>query len=243
MKLPRSILAVVLGAGASARLAAQAPAQPSAVHLPAPMLQTATFDVSAAFQHHWRAALEPLVFGRFAIGLSGEYTTEPEQPIYGILYPYPQCPINMFCANPASDPGTSYRAWSFNLSARWYPAVLSMGGARQSLGLYVGEFIGYHERTISQPIYYGCPNCYYPPPIDSTSQTFPRPPIDPGRYTQVVHGFEPGVELGVRILPMQHVVIDVGGRFRLATIRNDFYSGVQPGDVDSRLVVAVGLGR
>lgn len=202
----------------------------------APVLQTATFDVAAAFQQHYRAEIEPLVFGRFAIGVSGEYTTEPDdnQIIY---YPVGQpCPINMLCGTGTAGDNSGYRAWSFNLHARWYPALLSFGGRRQSASVYFGEFIGYHERRTSQTIYYGCPMCAIP-----QDTTIYYPPGGPSAFTQTVHGWEPGVEVGVRLLPMRHVVMDVGGRFRLATI-SDYQSRTQPGSLDSRLVVAVGVG-
>lgn len=235
-----ALLALPLASALAAQTPAPSPASPA--RLPAPVLQTATFDVAAAFQQHYRAMIEPLVFGRFAIGLSGEYTTEPEGEVYAILYP--SCPVNMLCGGSTASDGSEYRAWSFNLHARWYPAALSFGGERQAAALYVGEFIGYHERRTSQPIYYGCPNCYYPPP-QPPDTTIYNPPIPPpggnSVYTQVLRGWEPGVEFGVRLLPMRHVVMDIGGRFRLATIE-DYRSGTRPGGVDSRLVVAVGVG-
>jgi hypothetical protein len=236
----RSIRLALLALPAAAALSAQT--RPAA-HTPMPVLQTVTFDVAAAFQQHYRAAIEPLVFGRFAIGISGEYTTETNAPGY-IAYPLDFCPVNMLCATGGSSDGADYRAWSFNLHARWYPALLSLGGPRQSASVYLGEFIGYHERRMNQVIYYGCPNCYYPPqPQDTTvipPNPYPYPYPGPSNLEQVLHGWEPGVELGVRLLPMRHVVMDIGGRFRLATIA-DYQSGTMPGGVDSRLVVAVGL--
>ena len=209
--------------------------------LHAPVLQTATFDVAAAFQQHYRAMIEPLVFGRFAIGISGEYTTEQDdQTQYPVAYG--ACPINRLCAIGSSNNENDYRAWNFNLHARWYPAALSLGGRRQSASVYLGEFIGYHERRTSQPVYYGCPNCYYPPPMDTTQiPPNPYPYPGPSGFVQTLHGWEPGVEFGVRLLPMRHVVMDIGGRFRLATIQ-DFQSPTRPGGVDSRLVVALGIG-
>ena len=157
---------------AASTLVAQPSPAPARVAL-AP-LQTATFDVAAAFNQHYRATIEPLVFGRFAIGISGEYTTEPDAPGY-INYPaYDSCPINRLCASTVSGDDSDYRAWSFNLHARWYPAALSLGAQRQSVSFYLGEFIGYHERRVSQIVYYGCPLCAYPPQ-DSTYY----PPLPP----------------------------------------------------------------
>lgn len=241
----RSFRLALLALPAAAALSAQV--SPAAAPAPMPVLQTATFDVAAAFQQHYRAMIEPLVFGRFAIGISGEYTTEPDQSGF-INYPIAYgCPVNMLCANGAAGDGTDYRAWSFNLHARWYPAALSLGGPRQSASVYVGEFIGYHERQTSQTIYYGCPTCNYRPPQPQDTTLYPPLPPNPYPYpgpsnlTQVLHGWEPGLEFGVRLLPMRHLVMDVGGRFRLATIQ-DFQSSTRPGGVDSRLVVAIGVG-
>jgi len=241
----RAIVLALLAAPLAGAIAAQTPSPAAApasnpARQYAPVIQTATFDVAAAFQQHYRAMIEPLVFGRFAIGLSGEYTTQTDGSPY-VIYAAPACPINMLCATGAANDGSEYRAWSFNLHGRWYPAALSLGGARQSLAMYIGEFIGYHERR-SSTTYYGCPNCYYPPPVDTTvipPNPYPYPPIS--QFEQVLHGWEPGVEFGVRLLPMRHLVMDIGGRFKLATIE-DFRSGTRAGGVDSRLVVAVGVG-
>ncbi len=230
-----------LSAFAAGTLAAQGSAR-----APASILQTATIDVASAFQQHYRAMIEPLVFGRFAIGLSGEYTTEPDGPRNDyILYPVAGCSIETLCTGDrAPFDGSRYRAWSFNLHGRWYPSALSFKGQRQSAALYVGEFIGFHERRTTQPVYYGCPSCYTgPPPPDSAGVGLQ--PVPPGSYynpyTQVLRGWEPGAEFGVRVLPLRHVVMDVGGRFRLARL-DDYQSGTRPGGVDGRLVVTIGVG-
>lgn len=231
---------------------------------PAPVQQTATLDVASAFEQRYRAMIEPLVFGRFAIGVSGEYTTEPDGNPNYVVYPEYGCPVNVLCARPSpagvSVPccgydylygnGEKYRAWSFDLRARWYPEMLSIRGARQSASVFVGEFIGYHQRRSSQVVYYGCPYCLdTPPPLDTISfrqdtTTLPRP----GQYyggssffTQKVKGWEPGIEFGVRVWPTSHVVLDVGGQFRLVRLE-DYQSALRPGDVDKRLIVAIGVG-
>lgn len=231
---------------------------------PAPVQQSATIDIASAFEQRYRAMIEPLVFGRFSLGISGEYTTEPDGSSNYILYPQYGCAPNEFCAQftptGLSAPccgydygygtGEKYRAWSFSLHARWYPELLSIRGARQSASFFVGEFIGYHERRSSQVVYYGCSYCQeLPPPRDSggvrpDSAIFP--PDDPfyggqSFFTQKIKGWEPGVEFGVRVWPTSRVVMDIGGQFRLVRLE-DYQSGRRPGDVDKRLIVTVGVG-
>ncbi len=241
MRHLRPTLAAVLAAAAAVPLAAQAP-RPATTR--SPMLQSATFDVVAAFDERWRMQLEPLVFGRFSIGLSGSYTTQHD----GFGYPYPlpaqdPCPVNVLCTTGGYGNGPPYRAWSVDLSARWYPAALSLGGRRQAVAVYLGEFVGYHRRQYDGPVYYGsCPVCASPQPADTlTNPPPPGSPLPYGGLTRTITGLEPGLEAGLRVLPARHVVIDVGGRFRLATLE-DPMQRLRPGDMDSRLVVAVGVG-
>ena len=217
-----------------------------------PILQTVTFDVAAAFQQRYRVSTEALVFGRFSVGLSGEYTTQSnDQSVY---YPPPvaACPIQQLCASDGfSEDGPKYRAWSFNLHGRWYPRQLSFDGERQSASIYIGEFIGYHERHVTQTLYYGyvCPACGIPPRSDSavyfppdSGRFYPPYPYPGGTsFTQILHGWEPGAEFGVRVLPARHVVIDVGGTLRIETLM-DPQSGTRPGGLVKQLMVAVGVG-
>jgi len=58
---------------------------------------------------------------------------------------------------------------------------------------------------------------------------------------QRLDGWEPGIEVGARIAPLPHVFIDVGGWWKLVRIE-DPMQRKQPGDVESKLVVAVGIG-
>lgn len=215
----------------------------------ASVLQTVTFDIAGAFQERYRATTEALVFGRFSIGLSGEYTTHAEN--QDVYYPSPVmgCPIEMLCASDVGLPnGPRYRAWSFNVHGRWYPRVLSFDGVRQSASIYVGEFVGYHERRATT-FAYGCPYCEVQPADSVTlapDSTVVYPPVPypyPGgiSFTQKLHGWEPGAEFGIRIKPARHVVIDMGGTFRLETLQ-DPQSAVRPGGVIKQLTVAVGVG-
>jgi len=154
-----------------------------------------------------------------------------------------------------------YRAWSFELSARYYPAFLSFGNARQRVSVYLGEFVGWHQRRIEfTPYYYGgcgpydrCVAPAYParadstmPPPDTVIVPPVYPPYSPYPYpgTRVVSrldGWEPGVEVGMRVSALAHVFIDVGGWFKLVRIE-DPLQRTRLGDVESKLVVAVGIG-
>ncbi|MDP3774786.1 MAG: hypothetical protein Q8Q85_11030 [Gemmatimonadales bacterium] len=119
--------------------------------------------------------------------------------------------------------------------------------------VYVGEFIGYHRRRVEQTIvyYYGCPYCESPPPLPPDSLLTPPPdsgyyppiyiPPSVSRFTRNLRGWEPGVEIGVRLIPASPVFIDVGGWFKFVTV-DDPMQRIRPGDVDSRFVVAVGIG-
>lgn len=250
-------------------LAAQTPARRGPTT--APVLQSLAVDVAALVDERYRVLTEPLTFGRLAIGLSGSYTTTPTSDLGG-YYPYPvlergggtvtsggqafPCYDQFSCAF-MDQP--EYRAWSFELSARHYPAFLSFSNARQSVSVYLGEFIGWHQRRIEfTPYYYSgcgyytfCLGPTYPPgadtmPSDTVILPPPYPPLPPFPYpgprvNQRLDGWEPGIEVGARISPLPHVFIDVGGWWKLVRIE-DPMQRKQPGDVESKLVVAVGIG-
>jgi hypothetical protein len=226
--------------------------------------QTLAFDVAALVDERIRVALEPLVFGRFTVGLAGGYTRTANPPEYVNIYPVyrggvdcndirnlcdasPLPPICIDFCGQYPGPEPKYRAWSLDLSVRYYPASLTLSGPRQRAMVYVGEFVGYHRRRVEQSYtYYGCPYCEYPPPADTMamppdSSTFAPPPVYFNRVVQNLHGWEPGVEIGIRLIPAGPVFIDVGGWFKLVTVE-DPMQRLRPGDLDSRLVVAVGIG-
>lgn len=265
MHAVRLTLAAMLLAGT---LAAQTPARrgPTA----APVMQSLAVDVAALVDERYRVLTEPLTFGRLSIGLSGSYTTTPTQDLgyYGGPVPlrggvaettggqaFP-CYDQFSCAF-MDQP--RYRAWSFELSARHYPAFLSFSNTHQRVSVYLGEFIGWHQRRIEfTPYYWGCGPydlCVaptYPAGVDSIMPPDtvilppPYPPYPPYPYpgprvNQRLDGWEPGIEVGARISPLPHVFIDVGGWFKLVRIE-DPMQRKQPGDVESKLVVAVGIG-
>lgn len=255
-------------------LAAQTPARPSPSNPQAVVAprQSVSLDVAALVDDRARVGLEPLVFGRWTIGLGASFTrTAPEEafsyPVplrrFGqrdvvaetggpttVIIQRPPCIEGDQCfLPPITDERPKYRAWSLDLSARYYPAAFSFSNPRQRLMLYVGEFIGYHKRRVEQTIV--CYYCVEPVgpllPHDSGFATPPDtgyfpPPIFPvNRFVQTLHGWEPGAEIGARLIPASPVFIDVGAWFKFVTV-NDPMQRIRPGDVDSRLVVAVGIG-
>ncbi len=252
--LPLTLLPLLVAAS----LAAQTPppsrgdSQPPAVLAPR---RSAFFDLAAQFgddQQHF--GIEPLVFGRVTVGLDIEHSRNTSGPLLppigytvtpggatspGTMCAWPGCPAPL--------PGSSYTAWSFDLGVRWYPAALSMSNADRRMMVYVGEFIGYQWRSLSDA-YYG--------PVPMTQFVYCPAPVQPGIvppascppvYPPVVHesrsltGWEPGVELGVRLRPLEPLFIDVGGWFKLVTV-DDPTRSVRPGQVDARLVAAIGVG-
>ena len=230
---------------------------------PLPVLQTISVDLGAAMQERWRLAVEPLVFGRFTLGLAGSFTTTPDgegwrsSPIvyYETFAPTPPCNIvdPYYCQPfPAGKP--SYRAWSITAHARWYPAALSFDRERQRLGVYIGEFLGYQQRRITgtqliYPPYYGPGDSLFAPAGGGAlpypypdPYPYPYPYPTPGpRWIERLHGWEPGAEVGARLMMGKRVIVDVGGSLRMVAI-DDPYSRLRPGAADTRFVLAVGIG-
>lgn len=241
MSFVRVSLLTVLTATALAAQSAPLPARRE----PSSLLQTFTFDISAALDERWRLAVEPLVFGRFTLGLSGSRTTQVDRPTPQIYYATPITrPVDLSFAPccpvcdcfPSPDGEQGYRASSLSLNARWYPAALARDGERQRFAVYVGEFMSYEQRRISWPQW------IYPPwPQDSLGIYTPgRPALGPSSV-QRLRGWEPGAEVGARVMMGQRVLIDVGGMVRVATL-DDPLSRRRPGDTDARLVIAIGIG-
>lgn len=234
----------LLTAVSAPALAAQS-GSPPARRDASPLLQTLTFDVSAALDERWRLTVEPLVFGRFTLGLSGSRTTQVDRPTPPVYYAMPIarradlsiapcCPV---CdCYPSPDGEQSYRASSLSLHARWYPAALARDGERQRFAVYVGEFLSYEQRRISWPQW------IYPPwPQDSLGIYTPGRPTPGTSFVQRLHGWEPGAEVGARLMMGRRVLIDVGGIVRVATL-DDPLSRRRPGETDARLVMAIGIG-
>ena len=232
-------------------LAAQTPA-PAAPRAPLPALRSLSLDLAAATQHRARVALEPLVFGRWSVGVTGMFTDRIEASGYyggpvplaeaGVIPnrdPSAPCPPN--CYYYATDP--DYKAWSVDLAARYYPAFLTVNTPTARLMAYIGEFVGVQGRRYTEPIYFRyrqpgplSPDTLIPPP-----DSFPYPQPQPYTVSRALQDWEPGVELGVRLMPARSIVVDVGGWFKLVRL-DDPLSRFRPGDLDARLVVAAGIG-
>lgn len=237
----RALRLAVLPLLVATSLAAQTPpsradSAPAAVVVPR---RTASFDVAALVDGEQRFGLEPLVFGRWTVGLVGAHRgTRASQtlvPPMGVIPAIIPC-VSPGCGSyPSGTSGTS--DWSLALAVRYYPAILSVSGPGHRLMLYVGEFIGYHQRTITGS-YYAVPLGQVPA-IGATGSNpvMPWPSTDRQRLT----GWEPGAELGVRVSPLGPLFLDVGGWFKLVTI-DDPTARLRPGQVDARLVASVGIG-
>jgi hypothetical protein len=236
----RALRLAVLPLLVATSLLAQAPATrsdsaPAAAVAPR---RSAFFDVAALVDNEQRFGLEPLVFGRWTIGLVGAHRGTRESQTF--VPPTGVSPMIIPCVSPGcgSYPVSSGTSdWSLDLAVRYYPAILSISGPGHRLMFYVGEFIGYHQRTIT--------GSYYAVPLGQVpaAGTTGSNPVMPWPITdrQRVNGWEPGAELGVRVSPLGPLFLDVGGWFKLVTI-DDPTQSLRPGQVDARLVVAAGIG-
>ena len=214
---------------------------------PLPLRQTLSFDLSAALDGRWRLIVEPLVIGRFTLGLSGSHTSEVDRPSQPVIYEtlaarpsersFDPC-LPAYCPSypfPSAEP--TYRASSLAFHARWYPPALSRNGDRQAFAVYVGEFLSYEKRRISWPQWISSPY----DPTDSLIIVIPRPPTPGPEWVQRLRGWEPGAEIGARVMMGRHVLLDVGGTVRVATLE-DPLARRRPGRTDARFVVALGIG-
>ena len=249
----RSIRFTILPLLIATSLAAQAPAPNSTPSTPVAVVmpqRTAFLDIAALVNNHQRFGIEPLIFGRWTIGLIGtHYSTGAPIQVQNYAYPLAGgpavpttlCPIEG-CPTPYPGSASSYNAWSLDLAVRFYPTALSFNDPRRRLMVYIGEFVGYQWRTLSQVSY------LYPPlglPVGASGTVIPcaypgcAPIADNQR--QRLTGWEPGAEVGVRVKPLDPLFVDVGGWFKLVTV-DDPTQRIRPGQLDARLVVAVGIG-
>jgi hypothetical protein len=169
----------------------------------------------------------------------------------------------MLCVGPSYyGDAPRYRAWTAALTARFYPASFSFRNGASRMMVYAGAHAGYRWSTWDETVVYYCTNfCLAddyatagsaparpprPSPADSVVVMppigYPYQPIMPGpnpiRHSR--GGFEPGLDVGVRLLPLGPLFVEVGGRFTLVTA-DDPMRRTRPGDVESRLVLAAGL--
>jgi hypothetical protein len=247
----RSLRLALLPLLVATSLAAQTPAPSTAPPAPVAAVapaRTAFFDLAALVGNRQRFGLEPLVFGRWTVGLIGSHYSTGS-PTYYQSYATPNVPGSTVdpvictmdgCPPTANGGATSgYVAWSLDFAVRYYPAALSLNDPRRRLMVYIGEFVGYQWRTLTQVL--------YPPvavPLAGSTPVAPCPyPGCSGQFIQKQNftGWEPGAEVGVRLKPLDPLFIDVGGWFKLVTV-DDPTQRLRPGQLDARLVAAVGIG-
>ncbi len=237
-------------------LAAQTPGRATANGQPLAAVtprRSAFFDVAAqAIDNRQRFGIESLVFGRFTLGLAASHSRSTQGPTtspIGVALPRTTTGSTMPCALPGCgpSPGSTYTAWSLDLGVRWYPAAFSISNPERRLMVYLGEFVGFEWRRLSDA-FYGplpmaqsgvCPLALQPGIAQPGGCLVITPPLVTD--THRISGWEPGAELGLRLRPLEPLFIDVGGWFKLVTV-DDPTRSVRPGRVDARLVAAIGVG-
>ncbi|MGD0992459.1 MAG: hypothetical protein ABR998_08310 [Gemmatimonadales bacterium] len=247
----RSLRLALLPLLVATSLAAQTPAPSTAPPAPVAAVapaRTAFLDLAALVGNRQRFGLEPLVFGRWTVGLIGSHYSTGSPTYYGALVVtdlnLPGNVTNGFCTIEGCPPtssgaSSSYTAWSLDFAVRYYPAALSLNDPHRRLMVYIGEFVGYQWRTLTQVL--------YPPvavPLAGSTPVAPCPyPGCSGQFIQKQNftGWEPGAEVGVRLKPLDPLFIDVGGWFKIVGV-DDPYQRLKPGQLDARLVAAVGIG-
>ena len=218
----RALRLAVLPLLVAGSLAAQAP--PPATDAPSPVAvvsptRGAFLDPSAISGGRARFGLEPWRIGRWAVGLVATHDRGSviQMDTHQLIPPGQAGPVGSIISD----------GWSLDVAVRYYPAPLAVGGPSRGLTPYLGTFLGYHARTVTIESDYVT--------IDG-STGLPLPPP-----SQRLTGFEPGAEIGVRLMPLRPLFVDVGGWFELVTI-DDPTRSARPGQIDARLVAAVGVG-
>lgn len=269
----RAVSLVVVPLLAAGTLAAQAPASRPQPVPPASPDYSLWFDAGALLEHQIRAGFEGLAFGRYTVGLSITYDDRAHpraDDVYPIAYGTPQTYLGVRDPIPCGDPrmlalcaypqysGDSprYRAWGFNLAARYYPPVFSFRNGPSRMMVYAGGFVGFHWRVSQESPYiynyYAYPAVGTPGPLAPRDSVIVIPPdsvpngilyptpccLSPVRRT--ISGLQPGLEVGMRLVPVGGLFIEAGGRFSLVTI-DDPRQRTRLGDIESRLVLAAGI--
>jgi hypothetical protein len=187
-----------------------------------------------------------------------------------IAYEYPQTYLGIRDPIPCGDPrylalcaysqyypyagdGPRYRAWSFNVAGRYYPPFFSFRNGPSRMMVYAGGFLGFHWRVSQEtqtyyynplvdtvPIPLALQDSVVVPPDTTTPGILYPPPPWTSEIRRTISGLQPGVEIGVRLLPVGGFFVEVGGRFNLVTI-DDPMRRSRLGDVESRLVIAGGF--
>jgi len=196
---------------------------------------SASLDVAALTDGEVRLSLEPFVHKRAAVGVSlarwwggsGAYATPLEAtsqlaPVPGISEVHPA------------------REYMIDLYVRAYPLSFASAAPKHPISGYIGGFVGIHDRENDQSYTYAI----YPCPLATVCPVggpCPGCPPTPASSRVVNWGVEPGAELGIRLMPLNDVFIEVGGRARLITFP-DPTGRFEEGQIDSRLTISVGVG-
>lgn len=172
------------------------------------------FDVAALVDSRERFGIEQPVFGRWAIGLIATHSGTS-----GTVAP------TTLCCQPPTGSAWRDNAWNLDLAVRYHALALPFNDPRRRLTMYLRGFVGYQWRSLK-----------YVYPLALT----PGGPIQGGER-QIHRGWEPGAEAGVRLKPLEPLFVDMGGWFKLVTV-DDPTQRIRPGQLDARLVAAVGVG-
>jgi hypothetical protein len=216
----------------------------------APVRQSVSVDLAALVDGEVRASIEPIILGRTTLGVSvarwwsGGYGGSALAG--GLATPGDLVPL----AHPA-------REYMLYLSARVYPAAFSSSAPRHRVSGYLGAFVGLDRRELDQNYQtcqpgYACPLtgsgstpaviCGCPVITSTSGSTTCQCPPSPGggANTAVSLGVEPGAEIGIRAMPLQFLVLEIGGWARLITFP-DPTGRFEEGQIDSRLTFSIGV--
>jgi len=206
---------------------------------------SASIDLAAIPTGEVRVSVEPAVFGRTTVGLlvgrwwggGGATLFAPTPEEAGLVQP---------ASGDAVHPVREYMA---DLYVRVYPKAFS-GAAGLRVSGYLGAFLGFDERERDQVytcgVGYACPlaggsaicAC---PLVETPGTACPCPPTPAPQVTSDrAFGVEPGVELGIRAMPTDYLMLELGTWARLITFP-DPTGRFEEGQIDPRLTVSVGV--
>jgi hypothetical protein len=206
---------------------------------------SASVDLTALSTGEIRVSIEPASLGRTTLGLSlgrwwGGNTlgVTPVSEAFGGSGALP---------NPA-------REYMVDLYTRVYPKAFSVSSGLHLSG-YLGAFLGFDERERDEsspcPEGFACPlgsgsnaicACPLIPATGSGAIACSCPPTPPAGTASEdrAYGIEPGVEFGVRAMPTEYLVLEVGTWARMITFP-DPTGRFQEGQLDPRLTLSIGV--
>jgi hypothetical protein len=148
------------------------------------------------------------------------------------------------------------REYMVDLYARVYPKAFAVNSGFHLSG-YLGAFLGLDERERDESS--SCPTGYACPLAGSSSTAICACPLIPASGSAAIpcscsplptpapsvtevraYGVEPGVEFGVRAVPTQYLVFEIGTWARVITFP-DPTGRFQEGQLDPRLMLSLGV--